>query len=116
VPGLYRSTDFEITQPCLEVDALELGRIALAEFNQAKGPGTASKKAYIKDRAGNEQPVWKVRAGDRVCITDHPDERNHLVVESSYDHSSLTASLAIDDTFQRLDAYLDRYANALQAA
>jgi hypothetical protein len=114
--GRYRSTDFEITQPALEGMALEIGRAALAEFNQAKGPGTASKTAYIKDRQGNEQPVWKVRAGDRVCITDHPDERNHLVYETNYDHSSLTGQFAIDDSFQRLDAFLDRYSVGLQAA
>jgi hypothetical protein len=60
--------------------------------------------------------VWKVRAGDRVNVTDYADGRNHLVHETSYDHNNQTVQLAIDDSFQRLDAFLDRYTNALQAA
>jgi hypothetical protein len=74
--------------------ALEIGRAALAEYNQPKAPGTATKRGYIKDRQGNEQPVWKVRAGDRVNITDYPDGRNHLVFETSYDHNNQTVQLS----------------------
>ena len=80
-----------------------------------KHKGTATVRGYIKDRAGNLQPVWKVRAGDRVVITDSVDEEVHVVTETDYGHDDKTARLAIDDSFQRLDAYLDRYANALSA-
>jgi hypothetical protein len=60
--------------------------------------------------------VWKVRAGDRVNVTDYPDGRNHLVFETSYDHNNQTVQLSLDDSAPRLDAFLDRYANRLQAA
>ena len=113
--GGYKTTEFTISSVCTEADALQIGRMALAEFNAPKHKGTATVRGYIKDRAGNLQPVWKVRAGDRVVITDSVDEEVHVVTETDYGHDDKTARLAIDDSFQRLDAYLDRYANALQA-
>ena len=113
--GGYKTTEFSISNVCTQEDALQIGRMALAEFNAPKHKGTATVRGYIKDRAGNLQPVWKVRAGDRVVITDSVDEEVHVVTETDYGHDDKTARLAIDDTFQRLDAYLDRYANALQA-
>ena len=65
--------------------------MALAEFNVAKHKGTATVRGYIKDRAGNLQPVWKVRAGDRVVITDIVDEEVHVVTETDYGHDDKTA-------------------------
>lgn len=114
--GLYRPTDYTINSPATQDMALQIGRMALAEFNAPKHKGTATRQGYVKDRAGNWQPVWKVRAGDRVVITDSVDEEIHIVHETDYQHDSHTVSIAVDDTFQRLDAYLDRYANAVQAA
>ena len=113
--GGYKTTEFSISNVCTQDDALQIGRMALSEFNAPKHKGTATVRGYIKDRAGNLQPVWKVRAGDRVVITDSVDEEVHVVTETDYGHDDKTARLAIDDSFQRLDAYLDRYANALQA-
>jgi hypothetical protein len=37
------------------------------------------------------------------------------VHETDYQHDRKEVRIAVDDDFQRLDAYLDRYANALQA-
>jgi hypothetical protein len=113
--GRYKATDYTLNSPCTEEDALQIGRAALAEFNAPKHKGTATKQGYIKDRAGNEQPVHKVRAGDRVLITDSVDEEVHVVHETDYQHDRKEVRIAVDDDFQRLDAYLDRYANALQA-
>ena len=113
--GGYKTTEFSISSVCTQADALQIGRMALAEFNVAKHKGTATVRGYIKDRAGNLQPVWKVRAGDRVVITDSVDEEVHVVTETDYGHEDKTARFSIDDTAARLDAYLDRYANALSA-
>jgi hypothetical protein len=114
--GRYKPTEITLSSPFVQADALEIGRAALAEFNSPKHKGTATRQGYIKDRAGNDQPVSKVRAGDRVLITDSVDEEVHVVHETDYQHERKEARLAIDDTFQRLDAYLDRYANALGAS
>jgi hypothetical protein len=110
--GGYKTTEFSISTVCTQDDALQIGRTALAEFNAPKHKGTATVRGYIRDRAGNQQPVWKVRAGDRVVITDSVDEEVHVVVETDYSHDDKTLRMSVDDTFSRVDAYLDRYANA----
>jgi hypothetical protein len=51
---------------------LLLGVAALADRNRPKTPGTITATGYIRDRAGNPQPVWKVRAGDTIAITNFP--------------------------------------------
>lgn len=114
--GLYKATDFTINSTATLQDALQIGRSALAQFNAPKHKGSASREGYIKDRGGNWQPVWKVRAGDRVLITDSVDEEVHVVFETDYSHEPRpTIRIAVDDSFQMLDAYLDRYSNAFQA-
>jgi hypothetical protein len=64
----------------------------------------------------NQQPCWKVRAGDTIAITNFPNDTPRLIVETDYDDETKTNRLAIDQPFALLDAYLDRQANALQAA
>jgi hypothetical protein len=87
----------------------------LADRNRPKTPGTITVTGYIRDRAGNLQPVSKVRAGDTIKITNFNDVIR-LIVESDYDDEQKTVSLSIDKPFALLDAYLDRQQNALQAA
>jgi hypothetical protein len=76
--------------------ALQFGRMKLADSNQAKEAGTITVQGHIRDRAGHWQPVWKVRAGDTVAITDFPNARPRLIVETSYDHSSYTLNMSVD--------------------
>jgi hypothetical protein len=68
----------------LAAQALLLGQAALADRNRAKTPGTITTTGYIRDRAGNPQPVWKVRAGDTIAITNFPNDAPRLIVETDY--------------------------------
>jgi hypothetical protein len=114
--GLDVRTEISLSSPSTADAALQIGRAALAEFNAPKAPGTISVKGHIRDRAGHWQPCWKVRYGDRIIISDHPNDRPRLVVETDYQHDSETVSIAVDSTFKRLDAVLDRLGTALTAA
>jgi hypothetical protein len=109
-------TEISLSSPTTQDAALQIGRAALAEYNQPKAPGTISATGHIRDRAGHWQPVWKVRASDRIIIADHANDRPRLVVETDYQHDSKTISIAVDSTFKRLDAVLDRLGTALRAA
>jgi hypothetical protein len=114
--GLNVWTELSLSSPTTSDAALQLGRAALAEYNQPKSPGTINVQGHIRDRAGHYQPVWKVRAGDRIIISDHANDRPRLVVESDYQHDTKTISLAVDSSFKRLDAVLDRLGTALRAS
>lgn len=106
--------EITLSTPTLEASALQIGRAALEDRNRPRTPGTITVRGYIRDRAGNPQPVSKVRAGDTIQIKNFNDAIR-LIVETDCDDENKQIRLAIDKPFQLLDAYLDRQANALQA-
>jgi hypothetical protein len=117
--GLRIWLEFQVTFPCLPDDAVQIGRAALAEANQPSGSGTITVSGWIKDRAGNLQPTWKVRSHDRIAITDHANARPRAIVETNYQHgqggTAPTVQISVDSTLKRLDAYLDRVVTSLSA-
>lgn len=116
--GIQRWTDYDLTFPATREDALAIGQAALAEFNQPKSPGSFDVTGHIRDRQGNWQPAWLVRAGDRVRLTSSAalSDRPRAVQETSYSHDSRTVTIAVDSTLRRLDAILDRASTDLTAA
>jgi hypothetical protein len=114
--GIAKRDDITLTTPTLAATAAELGVAALADRNRPRTPGTITASGYVRDRAGNLQPCWKVRAGDTISITNFPNDSPRLIVETSYDDERKAVSLAIDRPFATIEAYLDRQTNALQAA
>lgn len=113
--GVEHWEDIELSTPTLFSQALQIGRLALADKNRPKAPGTITVKGHIRDRQGDWQPVWKVRAGDTIAITDFPNDSARLIVETDYTDDGKSISLAIDKPFQFLPAFLDRVSNALTA-
>jgi hypothetical protein len=98
----------------LSADAVQIASAALVEKNTPKGQGSITIKGHLKDRAGHWQQGWKVRAGDRVAITSSVSlsDRPRLISETSWDHDSQTLTITVEDTAQRVDAFLDRLSTA----
>lgn len=109
---------FSIPFPTTQANALELGRLRLVEDNQVKAPGSFTVGPWIKDRSGQLQPAWKIRAGDRIRLTSSASlsDRPRLIHECQYSHDSRTATVAVDSTLRFLEAYVDRVTTALTAA
>jgi len=116
IAGYTLWTELDISAPITRDMAIQMGRAALADFNAPKAPGTITVKGHIRDRAGHWQPVWKVRADDTITITDHPNDRPRLIVETDYDADSKTITIGVDATLPRVDAVFDRINGALGAA
>lgn len=114
--GLTVWTKIALSIPTTAEAALQIGRTALAEFNAPKAPGTIRVKGHIRDRAGHWQQAWKVRAGDMISITDHPNDAPRLVTETGWNHEAKELTVTVDSTAKRLDAVLDRIGVALTAA
>jgi hypothetical protein len=114
--GLTVWTEKSLSSPATPDDAVQIGRAALAEFNQAKSPGTIGVTGHIRDRNGAFRPAFDVRAGDTVAITNHPNDRPRIVSETSWDGTSKTMRMAVDTTAKYLDAFLDRVATAITGA
>lgn len=113
--GLQRWTKISLSSPTTGAAAIQIGRAALAEFNAPKAPGTITVTGHVRDRAGHWQPGWKVRAGDMVAITDHPNDSPRLVTETAWNHDSKQLTITVDSSAKRLDAVLDRIGLALTA-
>lgn len=111
-------TELALSTPTIKDAALEAGRAALAEHNQPKAPGTITVRGHVRNRQGHWQPVWKVRAGDRVVISSSSSlsDRPRMIQETTYTHDGQTATIAVDSTFKRLEAVFDRLASAVSAA
>jgi hypothetical protein len=116
--GLQGWKPYQVTVPTTQAGALQLGRAALAEFNQPMAPGSITIGPHVRDRAGHPQAAWKVRAGDRVAITSSTSlsDRPRVISETSYSHEDRKVTMSLDGGTKRLDAVIDRMSNALAAA
>jgi hypothetical protein len=114
--GLQRWFKLSLSSPTTTDAALQIGRAALAEYNAPKAPGTINMTGHVRDRAGHWQQGWKVRAGDTIAITDHPNDSPRLVTETSWNHDSKQLTVTTDSANARIDAVLDRVGVALSAA
>jgi len=119
--GIQVWTEFTLGAQTLQASALQIGRAALAEFNQPQAPGSITVGPYVRDRVGHWQPYHRVRAGDRVAITGSTSLSDrprviHEVSQSQSPNGGGTATMAVDSTFKTLPAILDRLDNAGQAS
>lgn len=113
--GIPHPDELQLSAPTLEAQALQIGRAILIQRNTPKTPGTMTVRGHIRDRVGNWQPVWKIRAGDLISVTNFPNDSPRLVHDALYNDDDKTVTLAIDAPADALDAYLDRLSVALQA-
>lgn len=119
--GLQVWTEYNLSAPATRDAALQIGRAALAEYNQPQAPGSITVGPYVRDRAGHWQPYWKIRANDRVAITSSMSLSDRPRVIQEVSHSQTPdgggrAVMAVDSTFRTLPAVLDRIGTALTAA
>jgi hypothetical protein len=114
--GTDRWLELPLSVPTSQDGALQLGRAALAENNLPKAPGTINVVGHVRDRAGHWQQAWKMRAGDRVLVSDFADGGVRVIGETSYSHDSRTQTISVDAAMPRVDAVLDRLSTALSAA
>jgi hypothetical protein len=105
-----------LSVPTTEEGALQIGRVYLNEFNQAKSPGSITFQGHLRDRAGHWQQGWKVRASDRLIISDLPNDRVRVVAETDWNHDSKQGTIAVDSSFKRLDAILARLGVQIEAS
>ena len=108
-------TEQALSYPTTEGAAIELGRAMLAEFTSPRAPGTITVRGHIRDRQGNLHPVWKIRPGETIAITNHPSDRPRLITEASYNHDSQSMTLAVEGQPRRMEAVFDRVTTALAA-
>ena len=116
--GEIAESDYSLSWPTTRATALAIGRAALAELNQAKAPGSFTVRGHVKDRQGNWQPYWRVRAGDRIRLTSSVSlsDRPRPIHEVSWNADDRSATIAVDSTLRQLEALIDRVSTDLRAS
>lgn len=103
----------ELTQIHSLSGAKRLGKRWLEEQRYPQRRGTLAVAGTILHPTAGAQPVWKVRAGDYVRVTDHSADVARRIVETDYDHDSRTNTLSLDNSRAGLDAILEQVAAIL---
>lgn len=106
--GLRKWLTYDVPFPTLEADAVQYGRMYLQEAIRAKSPATITTGFWIRDRAEAWQPASKVRYGERIAITDHPNDAPRRVIDTSYTHDGRGLVISADRASTRMSAITDR--------
>lgn len=116
--GYPRWDEITLSTPTDGDSAIAIAQAALAERNSPQGQGTITVEGHIRDRYGNWQQGWKVRAGHTVSITSSValSDRPRLISETSWDQDSKTLTITVEDTADAVDAWLDRQSTDIAAA
>ena len=104
----------EISQVTTLAGATQLGAIWLAEHGAPQRRGTLTLTGSVTHPTEGEVPVWRVRSGDYVSISDHPADVPRRIIETKYTHGTpKQITLNLDNTPYILDALLQRFGAGL---
>lgn len=113
--GIERWTEVQIPYSTIEADALQIGRAALGEFSRPKAPGEIQAGGHIRDRNGNWQPGSRMKAGERLVISDHANDASRRVTETQWDDVNKTLRITTDNASHRLEGLFARVAGSRSA-
>lgn len=106
--GLQKWLPYDVPFPTLEADAVQYGRMYLQEAIRAKAPATINTGFWVRDRGGAWQPASKIRCGERIAITNHPNDAPRRIVDSNYTHDGRGLVISADRASTRMSAITDR--------
>lgn len=112
--GIRNWTTLSIPEPTNADAALQLGSVWLAErVRQAERRGEIAITGLVEHPTKGLRPVWAIKAGDYIQLTDAANDVKRRIMEVHYDHDTRTATLTLDNTAYRADALMERMAVAI---
>jgi hypothetical protein len=109
-PTARRWPVLQMSVPTTDAGAVEVGALYLQERNIAARRGSISVTGSIRHPTEGLVPVWRIRAGDTITVSDVPGGVVRRIISVSYQHSTRTAQLELDNTAHHLDSILSRLA------
>lgn len=109
--GRTRVLKVDISGPCDEDQAIQIGSLALAEQQVPSRSGKGSARGTLRTAAGERVPVWHLRAGDVVRYAHESIGRQ--VQATTYQPALSQVDIEFDDRAASLSAMLARMGVAL---
>lgn len=106
--GLTRIRLISVSVPTTQAGAIQIGARYLDEMTVPTRRGQLTLTGLVQHPTKGKRPVWEMRAGDHVRISDHPADVPRRIIETSYAHDGRQITLTLDNTALRVDALLER--------
>jgi hypothetical protein len=106
--------NIDVSWPASQADAVEIGRLALANANEARRPSTITVPATIRDIHGSEWPSSYVRADQTIVVTNQTPAIPRLITRTSW--SDHTLQITTDNAVDTFAAFTTRLSGALSAS
>jgi hypothetical protein len=112
--GLQVWTRLDISDVTFAEGAVKIGAAFLASKRtpQRRGQITLPSGSALHPTLG-KVPVWMVRAGDWIRVSDHPADVPRRIIETRYDHDQRRLTCTLDNTLFTIDSLLERIGVAL---
>lgn len=115
--GIQRWPTLQLGEPTTETVAIQIGRVWLEErARQAERRGELAITGLVEHPTKGMRPVWEVKAGDYIQLTDAGNDVKRRIIEKRYSHDTRTAVLTLDNSAYRTDAILERLAASVVGA
>jgi hypothetical protein len=98
----------QVSFPTHDDGAVQLGKVWLDEQDLPQRRGSITLEGSLAHPTQGLRPAWAPRAGDFVRIADHPPDVARRITQTSYDHSSRSLSLTVDNSASRIEPILER--------